>query len=639
MRRYSVEFNRVLILTVALMIAAFALGGIAPAGAKTGRTNSYDPVFRYDGSSVSRVSSTIDKVNLKDLARAKGGSMRLVGGMGEAYSLGGQTSATRISYCFPSYGPRGRTLEVLITGGNSNFREGVSRATFSGGGITVNSTTVVDKTDAIANITINPSAPLGGRDVNVITRSETPAPLRGGLTVIYPSFYFAEGTCRPGFDPYICIQNLGDSNAEVTLTYMKGDGTNAADQLTVAPRSRATVNPRDKLGTGEDVSHDFSTVVQCTNGGYIIAERPMYFNYKGIWTGGHDVIGADFPSPGFGFAEGTCRPGFDTYFCIQNPNGKEAKVKIIYMLGNGQLVDQDLSVPAYSRATVGAKDKLGEGDDDAHDFSAVVESTDMQGIVVERPMYFNYGGGHNYKWTGGSDVMGTMFAAPSTYFAEGTCRPGFDPYICVQNPNVDGPAADVTLTYMKGDGTTATDQVTVAPHSRATVNPKDKLGEGDDTAHDFSTVVQCTNEQPIIAERPMYFNYMGNTNLNWNGGHDVIGAAFPYTIFGFAEGTCRPGFDTYFCIQNPNGSDAQVKITYMQGDGQIVDQDLNVPAHSRATVRAKDKLGEGDDTAHDFSAVVASTNDKEIIVERPMYFNYGGGHNYNWTGGSDVVGY
>jgi hypothetical protein len=23
----------------------------------------------------------------------------------------------------------------------------------------------------------------------------------------------------------------------------------------------------------------------------IIAERPMYFNYNGAWTGGHDVVG------------------------------------------------------------------------------------------------------------------------------------------------------------------------------------------------------------------------------------------------------------------------------------------------------------------------------------------------------------
>ncbi len=30
----------------------------------------------------------------------------------------------------------------------------------------------------------------------------------------------------------------------------------------------------------------------CTNGQSIIAERPMYFNYNGVWTGGHDVVGA-----------------------------------------------------------------------------------------------------------------------------------------------------------------------------------------------------------------------------------------------------------------------------------------------------------------------------------------------------------
>jgi hypothetical protein len=23
----------------------------------------------------------------------------------------------------------------------------------------------------------------------------------------------------------------------------------------------------------------------------IVAERPMYFNYKGSWSGGHDVVG------------------------------------------------------------------------------------------------------------------------------------------------------------------------------------------------------------------------------------------------------------------------------------------------------------------------------------------------------------
>ena len=110
------------------------------------------------------------------------------------------------------------------------------------------------------------------------------------------AFYFAEGTCRPNFDTYFCIQNPGGSDARVDITYMKGDGTTDTDQVTVAPGSRSTVSPRAKLGTGDDPAHDFSATVECTNGQQIVAERPVYFDYHG-WTGGHDVMGATSVSP------------------------------------------------------------------------------------------------------------------------------------------------------------------------------------------------------------------------------------------------------------------------------------------------------------------------------------------------------
>jgi exo-beta-1,3-glucanase (GH17 family) len=440
-----------------------------------------------------------------------------------------------------------------------------------------------------------------------------------------PTFYFAEGTCRPGFDPYFCIQNPGSSAANVTLTYMKGNGTKATDQVTLAPNSRATVSPRNKLGTGDDAAHDFSTEVRCTNGKQIIAERPMYFNYKGVWTGGHDVVGAVYPAPTFYFAEGTCRPGFDSYLCIQNPGGTDAKVHITYMKADNTTDTQDVTVGKTSRSTVRVKDKLGTGDDPAHDFSTKVECINGQTIIAERPMYFNYHG----VWTGGSDVVGKTSPSSTYYFAEGTCRPNFDPYFCIQNPG--NTAANVTLTYMKGDSTTATDQVTVPPNSRSTVSPRNNLGTGDDTAHDFSAKVECTNGQKIIAERPMYFNYKGV----WTGGHDVVGAASPAISWYFAEGTTRPGFDPYLSIQNPWGDPAIVRITYMRGDGTTATQAINVGPHSRSTVTVSSVLGVGDDSSHDFSCNVFSTTGVSVVAERPMYFNYKGA----WTGGSDVVGY
>jgi hypothetical protein len=112
-----------------------------------------------------------------------------------------------------------------------------------------------------------------------------------GATSPAKTFYFAEGTTRPGFDPYLCIQNPGSSDAAVKITYMKGDGTTDEQALTVGKNSRSTVVVKDKLGEGNDPSHDFSCKVETTNNTDIICERPMYFNYKGVWDGGHDVVG------------------------------------------------------------------------------------------------------------------------------------------------------------------------------------------------------------------------------------------------------------------------------------------------------------------------------------------------------------
>ena len=45
--------------------------------------------------------------------------------------------------------------------------------------------------------------------------------------------------------------------------------------------------------------------------------------------------------------------------------------------------------------------------------------------------------------------------------------PGLRPYLCIQNPGAKDAA--VTITYMKGDGTTDTQELTVGKNSRSTV--------------------------------------------------------------------------------------------------------------------------------------------------------------------------
>ncbi len=441
-----------------------------------------------------------------------------------------------------------------------------------------------------------------------------------GCTGAAKVWYFAEGTTRPGFNEWVCLLNPNPAATTAKFDYMLGTGETFSRQYGLPPSSRTTVDVNAEVSAGNDVS------IKVTSPAPIVAERPMYFRYKGAWTGGHDVVGATEQRLEWYFAEGTCRPGFEPYICVQNPSGADAQVRITYMLGSGENRKQALVVGRNSRSTVIVKDQLGEGDDPAHDFSAKVESSNGVTIVAERPMYFAYKG----AWTGGHDVVGAPAPAPAFYFAEGTCRPGFDPYICIQNP---GPArALVRITYMLGTGATRQQELAVGGNSRTTVVVKDTLGEYDNPEHDFSAKVETTNATDIIAERPMYFAYRGG----WTGGHDVVGALAPAAAFYFAEGTCRPGFEPYICIQNPGPNPAGVNVKYMLGDGTSRSQALTVGPNTRRTIEVKQTLGEGNDAAHDFSATVEAQGGATIVAERPMYFNYFSTGQWTLTAVGDV---
>ena len=426
-----------------------------------------------------------------------------------------------------------------------------------------------------------------------------------------PVWYFAEGTTRPDFVTYFCLANPSDSRADVTLTYFLDDGQTVAKSHAVAPHARTTVDASKDVGAGKD----FSCRVASMNGVGIIAERPMYFNYHGAWTGGHDTMGAPEPKADWYFAEGTTRFDFVTYLCIANPSDSQAAVTVSYYLESGESKDTLHFVPPHARQTIDTAADIGSG----RDFSCRVSATNGVGIVAERPMYFSYGG-----WTGGHDAMGAPYPRTDWYFAEGTTRTGFVTYYCIANPAEV--SASVTVTYMHADGFNQEVKYTVAPRSRMTIDASRDIGPG----KDFSCRISSTNRTPIVAERPMYFSY----GKGWTGGHDTMGTPYPKPDWFFAEGTARPGFVTYLCVQNTSDKAADVKIRYLKGDGTTAEQLLKVPAGSRSTIAANDFLGTAADASHDFALQVTCTNSAPIVVERPMYFSYGG----SWTGGHDTMG-
>jgi hypothetical protein len=174
-----------------------------------------------------------------------------------------------------------------------------------------------------------------------------------------------------------------------------------------------------------------------------------------------------------------------------------------------------------------------------------------------------------------------------------------------------------------------TKQVKVRARSRFTVAVhREELGIGVHDGPRGDVSVKVESDLPVVAERPVYFNYMGS----WDGGHDVVGAVDAFRTWYFAEGCTRPGFHTWLCLQNPQEKDANVTLRYMCGDGSNVTKQVKVRARSRFTVAVhREELGIGvhDGPRGDVSVKVES--DLPVVAERPVYFLFNGtiagGHN------------
>ncbi len=430
------------------------------------------------------------------------------------------------------------------------------------------------------------------------------------------SFYFAEGYTGAGFQEYLCLGNPGSTDVAVDVTYLFTDGTSLERTYAVPAMSRFTADVNAEVGADREVS------IKCNAGAPFVAERPMYFEYTGgggSWTGGHDAVGASYPSRDWYFAEGYTGPGFDEWICVLNPGDDPARLKFHFQTEEAGPIEPegDYTVPAHSRATFKANDLLG-----GTAYQTSLKLTSDVPVVAERPMYFDYQGTGGWGWTGGHCVMGVPTLANDFFFAEGTTRGGFEEWLTMQNPG--DTAISVEAVYQLGSGGPITNVYDIPAGTRATVYVPNEAG----TEQDVS--VHLSSESAFLAERPMYFDYQGTGSWGWTGGHCVIGATSPADTWFFAEGYTGDGFEEWLCIQNPGATAASVEITYYpEGGTPMVKDAITVAANSRYTVNVNADAGAG------LSLCAGLTSDQPVIVERPMYFNFRG----TWTGGHDVVGY
>ncbi len=323
------------------------------------------------------------------------------------------------------------------------------------------------------------------------------------------------------------------------------------------------------------------------------------------YTGGHIAVGGQAPSTDAYFAEGYTGLNFHEYLTVLNP-GAAQTVTAQYMNDSGVVITRQHALAANSRTTILVNNDVGP------DESVSVHLSGSLPFLAERPEYFNFLGAVD----GGHDAVGASSLNQTFYFAEGYTGAGFSEFLTIMNSGAL--AANVNVTYYFGDGSAPkTVAHRVSAHSRATilVNDPAEAGAGKTVS------IKAVSDQPVLVERPMYFNYFGET-----GGSDVVGATGLLTDMNLAEGHVGQGFDEYLTFLNPNAQIATADVTYYRSAGAPATQHLMLPANSRTTVHVNDVLPSGTDSSvHVHSSL-------PILVERPMYFNFLGR-----TGGHDTV--
>jgi lysophospholipase L1-like esterase len=470
-------------------------------------------------------------------------------------------------------------------------------------------------------------------------------------TPTYTRWILAEGAANDFFTEDILIGNPNAAAVTVKITLLPQDDSGNPGTPVVVPNFDVAATSRYTFhvnGVSNLTSGSVSAIVECvscsgTQG--IVVERSMYWSDTRK-RGGHNSQGVTAPSTTWYLAEGTTG-FFDTFILIANPDQSlPANVEVTYLREfSGPLV-QTFTMGPDTRRTI----YVNQGVDVSgtpvfinEPFSVIVRSTNGTGLVVERSMYWE-------GFEGGTEA--TAVPSPSTtwLFAEGATGgvPTFlwDTYLLLANPGaVD---ANITLTFFRDAGGPLTCTGKVPANHRKTIHAND-LGDPTEAltcdgpaanlaSASFSTKI--ISDQPIVAERAMYWTSSG---ITWIDGHDTEGVTAEAAKWAFAEGTegriddTGIWYDSFFLFSNSSTSPMPLKATFMREDGTGVVKEYTIAPQSRFTLPTGTIL---ELSNQKFSAFFESENGATFVAERAVYWGdgYYGGHGSTGTPWIGTIG-
>ncbi len=220
--------------------------------------------------------------------------------------------------------------------------------------------------------------------------------------------------------------------------------------------------------------------------------------------------------------------------------------------------------------------------------------------------------GYTYEVRSGAETF-------TRFFAEGASGSFFQTRFAVANPHDEPVPLTVTFTDTLGAATPMT--LNVPARTRMTIDERNRPVLGSEafaTKFEAPRVLGVERTVSWAAGGPIY------------GAHSETGVAAPRTSWVLAEGATIGGFNTFYLLQNPTTTAAEVKVQYLLATGQRIEKVHAVGPLSRTNIWVnKDHPALA---SAEMSATLTSLNGVPVVVERSMYRNNGSelfsaGHN------------
>lgn len=190
------------------------------------------------------------------------------------------------------------------------------------------------------------------------------------------TWYLAEGEAGNGFDTWILVFNPGQTVANLRVTYMREDGTTQTGFHAVMPSGRLSLLTNSVVSPGR-----FGAKVESDQP--VVVERSTYFAGG---RGSHNTVGSPMLSQEWYVPEGSTQPPFTEVVAVLNPNDRESRLAVTFMLIDGDTETREFTLRPTSRFTLDVNALLPNSE-------ASLKLVSELPVAVERSMYFSDGSG------------------------------------------------------------------------------------------------------------------------------------------------------------------------------------------------------------------------------------------------------